>query len=363
MMATESFNFANTPASPPLIVITPDKCNCALPAVHIVDATTGQIVTQFLAYESSYRGGVRVATGDLNGDGNDEIITAPGRSHSPLVKVFDQSGNLLYSFLAFDKKFIGGVNVAIGDVNGDGKNDIIAAQGYNGNRVTVFLNTSPSPAPFSTLMFTAFSSVNPFGTAFKGGAVVGAADLGTATMVGSVKTFDSTVLDGRAEVIVGNGSGMRSTIKIFTYFGASSTLTLVRTFLPFSPQFRGGVSLAMGRVNSDLVPDIVVAAGNGGASQVLVLNGITGTILVGFAAYAPPDKPSTNAPVHVATLDSNNDGITDFIFTAQGSDGATRKIRKFDALTGQLVDEFMESSPNFCGAYFLATLKSSRPAA
>jgi hypothetical protein len=185
--------------------------------------------------------------------------------------------------------------------------------------------------------------------------------MGTATIVGGVKTLDSSVLDGRAEVVVGNSSGMRTTVKVFTYFGTSSTATLVRTFLPFSPQFRGGISLSLARVNSDLVPDIIVAAGNGGSSQIQVLNGITGNILVGFTAYTPADKLSNNAPVHVTTLDTNGDGIADVIVTAQGSDGASRKIRKFDAQTGNLIDQFMESSPVFCGAYFVANLKN-RPA-
>jgi len=243
-------------------------------------------------------------------------------------------------------------------VNGDGKNDIVTAMSYNGNQVTVFKNSSTGPAPFTPLKFTAFSSFTPFGSAFKGGATVKAADLGQPVIVGGVKKLDSSVLDGRAEVIVGNGPGARSTIDVFTYFGSSSTATLVRTFQPFSPLFRGGVSLDVARVNADAVPDIIVAAGNGGSSQVLVLNGITGTILNGFTAYAPSDASSNNAPVHVAAVDANHDGIADFILTAQGTDGASRKIRKFDALTGQLVDQVMENSADFCGAYFLATLKS-----
>jgi len=351
-----------------IIVIGPDKCNCAPPVVQIVNSATGAVVTSFLAYEPTYRGGVRIATGDLNGDGVDEIITAPGRNHTPLVKVFNQMGSLLYSFLTFGSKFVGGVNVAVGDVNGDGKNDIITAMSYNGNQVTVFKNTSPNPAPFNPLQFTTFSTFTPFGTTFKGGAVVAAADLGTPAVVGGKKTLDSTVLDGRAEVIVGNGSGMRSTIKIFTYFAASNVATLVRTFLPFSTAFRGGVSIDVANFNDDgpvgpagNIPDIIVAAGNGGTSQVQVLNGKSGNVLLGFTAYAPPDTPSTNAPVHVASQDSNGDGIADLILTAQGTDGATRKIRKFAALDGHLVDQIMESSPDFCGAYFLATIKGQPP--
>src|SRR4029434_4943888 len=108
---TNESDFHNPKINPPIIVITPDKTNCSLPYVHIVNAVTGELINRFLAYEPSYRGGVRVTTGDLNGDGIAEIITAPGRNHSPLVRVFDQSGNLLKEFLAFGSTFKGGVDV------------------------------------------------------------------------------------------------------------------------------------------------------------------------------------------------------------------------------------------------------------
>ena len=62
--------------------------------------------------------------------------------------------------------------------------------------------------------------------------------------------------------------------------------------------------------------------------------------------------PAANAPVHVAAVDTNVDGIADLIFAAQGTDGTTRRIRKFDALTDQLVDQVIESSADFSGNYF-----------
>src|SRR5205085_2110700 len=49
----------------------------------------------FLAYDDSFGGGVRVAVGDVDGDGIDEIITAPGPSlglRPPAIKVFSLAG-------------------------------------------------------------------------------------------------------------------------------------------------------------------------------------------------------------------------------------------------------------------------------
>jgi hypothetical protein len=46
----------------------------------------------------------------------------------PWVQVFDaQTQALKFDFLAFNKDFRGGVNVAVGDINGDGTPDIVAA--------------------------------------------------------------------------------------------------------------------------------------------------------------------------------------------------------------------------------------------
>lgn len=77
------------------------------------------------AYDKNSRGGVNVAFGDVDHDGEDEIITGPGPGLEPIVKVFSQKGVLKSSFLAYDKKFRGGVSVAVGDVDSDGKNEII----------------------------------------------------------------------------------------------------------------------------------------------------------------------------------------------------------------------------------------------
>lgn len=82
----------------------------------------------FFAYDPAFRGGVNVATGDLDGDGADEIIAGAGRGGGPHVRVFDQKGNLLFSkgFFAYDSSSRDGVKVTSADLDNDGKNEIIA---------------------------------------------------------------------------------------------------------------------------------------------------------------------------------------------------------------------------------------------
>ncbi len=99
----------------------------------------GKLKNSFFAYDKNLRGGVNVALADVDGDGELEIITGPGRGSESLIKVFSLSGKLKNSFLAYDKNFKGGVNLATGDFNNDGYSEIITAPGQGGGpQIKVF---------------------------------------------------------------------------------------------------------------------------------------------------------------------------------------------------------------------------------
>ncbi len=114
-------------------------------------------IGEFFAYGENFRGGVSVAAGDLDGDGTDEIITGAGPGGGPHVRMFTPKGQPIGGFFAFDRGYRGGVSVAVGDVDGDGKNEIVVANGI-GSRVRVFdakgtwrYSFSPRGAPRTTL--------------------------------------------------------------------------------------------------------------------------------------------------------------------------------------------------------------------
>jgi len=79
----------------------------------------------FFAYDSAFRGGVNVAAGDLNGDGIDEIITGPGTGGGPQIRVFNKDGKISADFFAFEDADRRGVDVSAADVDGDGVDEII----------------------------------------------------------------------------------------------------------------------------------------------------------------------------------------------------------------------------------------------
>jgi hypothetical protein len=117
------------------------------PTIHVFDGSTHQEIASFDAYESTFTGGVYVAAGDLTGDGKAEIVTGADQNGGPVVAVFDgatvsgtSAPTVLDDFLAIDDpNFRGGVRIALGDVNGDGTPDLIAGAGFDGGpRVAVY---------------------------------------------------------------------------------------------------------------------------------------------------------------------------------------------------------------------------------
>src|SRR5262245_34349672 len=85
------------------------------PTAH-VKAFNGHTLTEtasFFAYGPSFAGGVRVATGDVNGDGTADIITGAGPGGGPHVKAFSGVDHSeLKSFFAYTPAFTGGIFVA-----------------------------------------------------------------------------------------------------------------------------------------------------------------------------------------------------------------------------------------------------------
>src|SRR5206468_3836987 len=101
--------------------------------VRVVDGATQTILLAFNPFDPSFTGGVYVAAGDVNGDGFADVITGAGPGGGPHVQVFDlHNGTTLASFYAYAAGFTGGVRVAAGDINGDGHADVLTAPGAGG---------------------------------------------------------------------------------------------------------------------------------------------------------------------------------------------------------------------------------------
>lgn len=79
----------------------------------------------WFAYEQQFTGGVFVATGDIDGDGKDEVIAGPGVGKGPRIKTFDGDGALISEFDAYTTFLTEGIRVRTADVDFDGVDDIL----------------------------------------------------------------------------------------------------------------------------------------------------------------------------------------------------------------------------------------------
>jgi len=98
------------------------------PLVKVYKADTERTVLgEFLAYDSTFYGGVSVAGADLNRDGLDEIITSPRQGGGPQVRLFTATGQVvgMNGFMAYEEDFRGGMSIAAGNIDADGKAEVI----------------------------------------------------------------------------------------------------------------------------------------------------------------------------------------------------------------------------------------------
>lgn len=151
-----------------------------LPLVEVALAD-GTSIAQFEAYDSAFRGGVRAVVAELDGNPNTlEVITAPGPGGGPHIRVFqiDLATNalsVLTEFLAFEPNFTGGVRLAAGNVGGpDARQEIIlGADAGGGPRVQVFGLEEATVVPIAGPLADFFA----FDPNFRGGVRVAAGEL------------------------------------------------------------------------------------------------------------------------------------------------------------------------------------------
>ena len=193
------------------------------PRVRTFDFTPGVAggVTQmpgpigdFFAFDPASRVGVNVAAGDLDDLGRDDLIIGAGAGGGPVVAIYLPDGTLRDIFFAGDPNSRGGVSVAAGYLDGSSAAQLVTAAGPGGPTVVnVYQGTATTPE----------RSAAVFGPDFTGGATVAV----------------GPDVNGDVRVVVGAGPGGGPRVKVL----AADSLQTVNDSFGFDPAFRGGVAV------------------------------------------------------------------------------------------------------------------------
>ena len=174
-------------------------------------------VTPFPGFE----GTVNVAMGDVDGDGIYDLVVGAGAGRAPEVAVFSGAATKggapftkeLARFRAFDAAATGGVSVAVAQIDGTTADNIIAASGPGARSEVKVFRSTLLPLGWAPALFSSFS---PYGDDRSGVTVsTGFVDFST----------------GRQSIVTAPGPGVPARVKVFAFpllspMGAATAVAL-----------------------------------------------------------------------------------------------------------------------------------------
>lgn len=289
----------------PYIITAPGKGGG--PHIRIWNQENNSLQGQFLAFHSADRNGVNVAAGDVDGDGHDELIVVPATNNLAAVKVYDvdlgsdKLGDEVYSlkhqWIALGGAKVG-ASVAAGDVTGDGKAEIIIGAGPGGGpQVQVFRANG-----------SLIQSFFAFSNEHRGG-----------VFVASGGDFSG---NGKEDIVVGEGPGYGSAVRIVE----SGTWRSYKSFDAFNKGVDSGTYPAVANVDGDADPEVIVGAGWGGGPQVLAYEKDGSRKTVNFFAYDSGFRGGVKVAAKYKPEEKKDD-----IYTGAGHGGGpnVRKINSY----------------------------------
>jgi hypothetical protein len=237
-------------AAGPDVVITGTGSGTPNVRTFAADGTAGK------SFFSKGEHGATVASGDINGDGNADIVTGTGPGENATVQVRSADGATLIAEANPFPGFQGGITVAAANEDDTAQQEVIVAAGPGGGphvKVLRFANN----ALVDEYSFMAYDPK------FTGGVFV-AGDAG--------------------RIITGAGAGGGPHVRVFRI--TNGELSVQKEWMAYDPKFTGGVRVAAGAVRAAGTADVVTAAGPGGGPHVKLwsLDGVEGP---GVMAYDP----------------------------------------------------------------------------
>ncbi len=220
------------------------------------------------------------------------------------------------------------MSLATGDVDGDGIDELITSQLRGSGRVQVFRGLAGA-AGWETVPYRVF---DPYGPSHINGVSVAAADVGTFS---NGQAANRLIADGIHEIAVTSGPGVVQPARVFD---VSVVPVVISEFADEPLGQSGGATISAGRYDGDSIDDLMISAGANAGSVTAVYSGRTdlasAQLLQRYAAFA--DIAGGSVPVYSTGVDTNGDGRIDVMYSLQGA-GGTSGTRLYDR-SGRLTE-------------------------
>ena len=285
------------------------------PLLRRFDGRTLKEINQgFYAYDQAFMGGMSVAAADVDGDGLCEMITGTGNGSAPHVKVRKMDGTIISSFYAYAPEFTRGVNLITGDIDGDGKSEIVSTPNWGGGpHVKVFDGKGKASASFFA-----------YESNFIGGFSLTLAD---------------TDGNGTREIVTESYAGRITSGRVFDPKGK-----LLREWFPHGTISSGGKVIAAD-LNGDKIDEIISVPLQGNQGAVKLFDGN-----LNLSASVLPYPASFTGGISIKAVDLNGDGIKELATAPKA--GLPPQVRRFDGKL-KVLDSLFATSSSFTGGIWL----------
>ncbi|MFC1687468.1 hypothetical protein ACFL0L_02720 [Patescibacteria group bacterium] len=321
------------------IVTQPDKNGGPNVRVFTYNATTEafELVDWILPYGETYRGEFTMLVNDLDGDDAAEIITSPLAPGGPNVRVYTYNAStelleLVDWTMTFDDSFQGGVNITVGNVQGDSNKEIIVSPASEGGpqiRIYEYDGTSLS-------LLTQFWS---YAETYRGGVEV---------KLGNIDN------NGNSEIITTPTAGGPH-VRVFTYNAATGSFDLLDHVMAYQDNFRGGVTIAVSDLDYDGYLEIVTSPRVIGGAHVRVWEYDSDTEGLISMADQMVFPTAWRGKMHVVIADLEGDGTSEILVSPLNNGGPHVQAFGYTDDTLTLEANFMAYPEAFQGGVELTT--------
>lgn len=282
-------------------------------SVQISIGTGEQKITVF---DGKFSGGTSVAAGDVDGDGLDEIIVGAGRGGGPHVEIYQSSGKKISSWFALDGQTKAGIFVAAGDLDGDGRAEIIIGPD-NGYKPEI-------------------------GIYDYHGQSIGALTAFEASYTGGVRVGVISAINGQAgKILAASGPGRDQEIRVFNWPSGR----LEASWAPYGRDLAGNGLFVSGGWSEIFNQPVIVASPDHGRRPLVRVYGLSSRqLLAAWFAYSQSFKGGLTTAFR-----------NDLVLTAPGVSGGP-EIRQF-TVRGHEAVSWLAGPANYRGGIRIAAYR------